>query len=105
MATLRYDVGDKIRTTFPVVNQDGTAVDPTTVSLTVNYPSAGRARTSITYTYASNQVEKVSTGIYRTNITFDYPGVWHLVWAGTGTAVVSEEISYVVRQRRAAPLA
>lgn len=77
----RFVVGDTVTLTnaFAV---DGTATDPTTITLVVTDPSGN----ADTYTYAGATITKSSTGVYTKNITADEAGIWSYTWTGTGTA-------------------
>lgn len=63
-------------------NEAGTAVDPSTVSLTVTAPDG----TETTYTYAGSQITRNTTGDYQKLIGCSQAGVWRYEWNGTGTA-------------------
>lgn len=77
----RFVVGDSVRLSN-VFEVDGTATDPTTVTLVVTDPSGS----ATTYTYAGSTVTKDSTGTYHRDVTVSSAGVWSWKWVGTGTA-------------------
>lgn len=95
MAT--YDIGDQVRLTATLTDLDGTATDPTAVTLTVRKPDL----TATDHTYASGALTKSGTGVYYRDVTLDQSGNWYYRFAGTGALVVAEEGEFYVRTRRA----
>jgi hypothetical protein len=81
-ATVFYKGSAEIATLTNTFSVNGTATDPTTVSLAVTTP----AGTATTYTYALAEITKTSTGVYTKDIACTEDGVWQYVWTGTGTA-------------------
>lgn len=81
-----YHKGQQIRITgtFTV---NGTATDPTTVTLKVQDPTGAET----TYTYALSQITKSTTGIYYKDLTLNISGYWHYRWEVTGAVVASDE--------------
>lgn len=81
-----YFVGQQLRLscTFTV---DGTATDPTTVTLKVTDPSGNLD----TYTYALAQIAKSTTGVFYKDINFAEEGYWKYRWEGTGACAAVTE--------------
>jgi hypothetical protein len=86
------DVGDvpAIKTVFTDAN--GTAIDPTTITLYLKPPSGAVG----TYTYPAD-VTKLSAGTYSYNGTATAAGYWSVRWVGAGAAVAAEQSIYFVR--------
>lgn len=95
MATL-YDLGDVVRLTGTFTDSNGTAADPTTVTLEVKDPSGNEA----TYTYALSQITKSSTGIYYKDVTTDEGGTWYYRWLGSGTVASADEGYFYVEDSK-----
>lgn len=95
-----YDVGDSVRLYIALVDSNGAAVDPTTLTLTVK-PAAG---TATTYTYAAGQITKDSTGNYHKDYTVPSGtgGMVYYKFTATGTAIGMEPGSFAVRNDDAA---
>lgn len=84
MGQVFWNAAEELATVSTVFSVDGTATDPTAVSLTVKDPDGA----STTYTYADTEITKDGTGEYHKDIscTSTTQGLWVAVWAGTGTA-------------------
>lgn len=90
-----YDVGDVVRVTITFA-VNGTATDPTTVTLSVKEPDG----TVTSYSYAGGTVQKSTTGVYYKDLTIDASGTWTYRWVGTGTAATAEENQFLVRTQK-----
>jgi hypothetical protein len=82
MATVFFDSSSELATLTNTFAVDGTATDPTTVSLTVTDPLGA----ATTYTYAAAEITKTGVGVYRKDIPCSESDEWQYVWTGTGTA-------------------
>lgn len=82
MATVFFDSTSELATLSNTFSVDGTATDPTTVSLVVTDPLGA----ATTYTYAGGEITRTGTGAYRKDIPCSEPDEWQYVWTGTGTA-------------------
>jgi hypothetical protein len=81
-ATVFYEGSAEIATLTNTFSVNGTATDPTAISLAVTTP----AGTTSTYTYALAEITKTGTGVYTKDIPCTEDGVWQYVWTGTGPA-------------------
>lgn len=81
MSITVYHVGDLVRIAAVFKDVNGTATDPTTITLKVKDPSGN----TDTYTYAAGQITKASTGNYHRDISIDETGDWHYEWVSTGS--------------------
>ena len=88
------DIGDVYRLQAQFFDSNGTAADPTTITLIVS--SAGG---STTYTYGAAEITKDSTGVYYKDLTIDVAGAWEYRWTSTGTPTTSEEGAFSVNAR------
>ena len=87
-------VGEKETFVMTFTDSDGTATDPTDVTLQVKV-----AETTTTYTYSLAEITKDSTGVYSKEITYSTAGWLYWEWQGTGTvAVVTNGNKYVEAQ-------
>lgn len=82
MATVFFANAAELATLSNTFAVAGTAIDPTTISLTVVDPE----QTSTTYTYAGGTLTRTSAGLYTKDIPCATAGIWTYVWVGTGTA-------------------
>lgn len=89
---VEYDLSD---TTNPTVTftVDGTATDPTTITLTVRSPDG----TTTNYTYGAAQITKDATGVYHKQISLTQRGVWWFRFVGTGSCEAAAEGTVTVR--------
>lgn len=93
---MAYDVGDGVRFKATITDLDGSAADPTTVTVKIRDPS-GNTETLV---YGvDGDVKKSGTGIYYVDRTIDEAGVWRHRWAGTGAVVVAEEAGLTVKEQ------
>jgi hypothetical protein len=92
MASVFYVSTAEIATVSNTFKVNGTATDPTTVSLTITTPSGA----ATTYTYAASQITKTSTGLYTKDITCSEAGTWSYLWEGTGAASDAEAGTWTV---------
>lgn len=89
-----YDIGDEVRLTASFTQSD-VAVDPSTVSLTVQLPDG----TSTTYTYAGSTITRSSAGHYMKDVTPSQAGIHRYRWTSTSNGAASEEGWFEVRPR------
>lgn len=90
----RHYVNDLVRIETNFQNVDGTALDPTTVTLLTMSPSG----TETTYTYADGEVTRESAGVYYYDLTPDESGRWAWRWQTTGSGTtMAYEGSIVVQ--------
>lgn len=82
MAEVFYSNANELATLTNTFSVNGTATDPTTISLTITDP----AGTATTYTYAAAQITRTSAGIYTKDIACTLAGTWLYLWVGTGAA-------------------
>lgn len=85
----KYYVDTTLRLNVAFTDQNGAAIDPSTVTFETMSPRNLRS----TYVYGtSSQIGKASTGNYYADIVPDEPGRWQFRWVttGTGTAIVQE---------------
>lgn len=95
MAATTYDVGDvaRISATFA---QNGTAMDPSSVAITVEQPDGTQA----TYTYGDDEeLVKDSTGNYHVDIPVTAEGQYRYRSVSTGTGASAAEGFFLVRAR------
>lgn len=87
-----FQVGDlpKIKITF--TDEDGVAVDPTTVELMVQTPSGART----TYTYGAGTVSRAGVGVYYKNYTVSESGTHYYHWEAGGAYTAVDEGSFKV---------
>jgi hypothetical protein len=97
MARTTYDIGDVARIAA-AYTQNSVAVDPTTVSLTVEDP----AGTQTTYTYAGATVTRDSAGNYHVDVAVATAGRYRYRWVSTGTGASAAEGFFLVRPREVA---
>jgi hypothetical protein len=90
-----YDVGDVTRLSI-TFTQGGAAIDPSTVSLTVQQPDG----TQTTYTYTGATITRDSLGNYHVDVSLTLVGTHRYRWVSTGTGAAAEEGSIAVRVRR-----
>lgn len=78
-----------LRLTVSFTDENGDAVDPTTVTFSTYSP--GGTLTSYVYD-TDDEVGKASTGNYYADIVPDESGRWHFRWVttGSGTAIATE---------------
>jgi hypothetical protein len=78
-----------LRLTVSFTDENGNAVDPTTVTFSSSSP--GGTLTSYVYD-TDDEVGKASTGNYYADIVPDESGRWHFRWktTGSGTAIATE---------------
>lgn len=85
-AEVFYNHASELATVTNTFEVNGTATDPTTVTLVITDP----AGTAATYTYALAEITKDSAGVYHKDVscasTLSGTLTWQYVWIGTGTA-------------------
>lgn len=90
-----YDVGDEVRISVVITNEDDEEANPTVTTFKFTDPSGN----TTTYTYGTDdELARDSTGNFHVDITPDEPGVWYYKWQGTGAVVAAEEGSFNVRE-------
>ena len=94
----KYDVGKMIRLSAVFYDEDGEAVDPTTVTLKVK--DLVPATTSYIY-LTDAEVIKDRVGHFHAElaITGAGDGYWWFRWEGTGAAVAAEEEKFKVDKK------
>lgn len=90
-----YDVGDLVRVSGSFTDSDGTAVDPTTLTVYYKDPS-GNVSELVNGT--DTDVVKSATGNYYTDISIDEVGRWYYRFKGTGSAQAAGETFFLVRK-------
>jgi hypothetical protein len=81
-ATVFYSSSAELATLTNTFKVNGTATDPTTITLTVTTPSG----TATSYTYAASEITRTSAGVYTKDVACTEAGTWLYLWVGTGTA-------------------
>lgn len=84
--------GELVRISASFTDIDGSAVDPTTVSLSVMDPSGNIDA----YTYAASEITNSGVGSYYKDVDADESGDWHYWWESTGTGQGAEPGQFVV---------
>ncbi|MGE0722817.1 MAG: hypothetical protein AB7O45_00505 [Alphaproteobacteria bacterium] len=84
-----YDLGDVVRLEATFTNTAGTAVDPSTVALTVKPPSGANETPT-----PSNP----SVGTYRYDYTPTLEGLYRYRFVGTGSNAGAEEGHFTVKK-------
>jgi hypothetical protein len=87
-----YHKGDVVRVTAEFEDENGAAIDPTTITLKTMDPSGNIA----TYTYAGGTVTKAAVGSYYKDVDADEEGDWHCWWESTGSGQAAEPTQFVV---------
>ncbi len=92
---MTWHVGDvtKAQVTFTL---NGSAADPTTVTLTVTDP----AGTATAYTYADAQITRSGAGVFYRNCSLTSAGSWHFRMVGTGAVAAVADGSLFVKPAR-----
>lgn len=90
-----FDVGDAVRCSAGFKNLAGTAIDPTTVSVSVKKPD-GTVETKV---YGTDvEVVKSSIGNYYIDVDVTAHGVWYYRFFSTGSGKAAAERQFVVRR-------
>lgn len=90
-----YSVGTLVRVTGTFTDTDGTAQDPT--ALTVYYKDPSANITELVY-LTDTDVVKDATGIYHVDIDIDESGKWFYRFKGTGSAQAADEYWFTVER-------
>lgn len=91
---MAYDIGDVVKLqSVTFTNEAGTATDPTTVLLEIEFPDGSERQ----LTYAAGELTRVSAGRFRYDHTITQAGRHTYRYAGTGTVVAAEEAAFVVK--------
>lgn len=87
--------GTPFRVTATFQDEDGTAVDPATITLKTRDPRG----TETSYIYGTDaEVQRQEAGIYLGDITPDRAGRWRFRWESTGTGQTTViENSFIVQ--------
>ena len=81
MSISYYDIGDVARVVGTFQQQDGTFVDPSTVTFTFTKPN----NAPVTYVYGTDaQLVKDAVGKYHVDLAIDTSGMWPYKYAGSG---------------------
>ena len=88
-----YDINDVARLSS-AFTADGTATDPTTITLTVRTPAGVEA----SYTYALAELTKSSAGVFYRDQDCTESGTWYYRFTGTGAVKAAGEAAFVVRR-------
>lgn len=89
-----YDVGDLVRVTGTFTDSDGTAVDPTTVTVYHKDPSGNITE----WVYLTDtDVVQDTNGTYYADIDIDESGRWYYRFKGTGSGQAAGETYFQVR--------
>ncbi|CAN1724428.1 conserved protein of unknown function [Hyphomicrobium sp. 1Nfss2.1] len=84
--------GNPMQLTVTLVDENGTAVDPDTVTFKTYDPWDRK----VTYTYGTDsEVTRSSAGVYVAEITPDKAGRWKFRWQTTGPVFATED-SFIV---------
>lgn len=79
----RHYVGTSVRLEVNFSNEDGTDLDPTTITFNILSPSGEETE----YVYGTDsELARVNTGDYYVDFTVDESGRWHFKWTTTGTS-------------------
>lgn len=90
---MTYDKGDLLRVSASFTDEDGDAVDPSTVTFKVK---VGGEVTSYAYG-TDDEVEKDGTGEYHADLSLDTEGVWWVRVESTGVGQAAAESSLRVK--------
>ena len=75
----RYDLGDDVLITLTVTDTDGTAVNPSSIALSLTDPSGNASAPTTSNT---------AVGAYQATVSADEAGRWRYTWTTTGPAGV-----------------
>jgi hypothetical protein len=89
-----YDLGQPVRVTALFEDENGTDVDPATVTLSVLSPAG--VTTVYTYGGSPDTVTKDSVGNYHADIDAGESGDWFYKWSSTGTGAGVQEGQFMV---------
>lgn len=95
--TVFYSGAAELATLTNVFRVNGTATDPTTVTLVVTSPGG----TATTYTYSLGEITKTATGTYTKDVPCAEAGRWRAVWTGTGAASDVQRVDWEVESSTA----
>jgi hypothetical protein len=94
---MNYDIGDLVRLTGTFTDLDGTATDPSGITMSIKIPNG----TVTTLTYGvDGSLYRSSTGIYYTDFAPTMEGLHYYRFAGTGAVTAAEEQNFYVRKRQ-----
>jgi len=90
--------GTSLRITVNFVDEDGSAVDPTTVTFSTYNP----CRTKTDYVYDTDaEVGRSAAGAYYADIEPDIAGRWHYRWKTTGSGTtIAKEGNFVIQDSK-----
>lgn len=81
-ATVFFQSANELATLTNTFKVNGTATDPTTVTLTITDPTGAVTA----YTFAAAQITKTGTGVYTKDIPCTVAGEWTYEWEGSTAA-------------------
>ena len=87
MSTTARDIGDQERLTVAFTDLNGTAVNPTTVTLKVRTPDG--TVTTLATSDSPNPIGNASTGNYYYDYTYAQEGRHHFEWSASGALVAA----------------
>jgi len=89
---MSYHVGDQIRFSCAFPDEDGDALDPTTINLLIEPPDG----VVTTVTYATGAVTRDAVGSYYYDLVLDGGGVWEWRWVGTDAVAQADQGRFYV---------
>lgn len=98
MAVTFYDVGDTVRLTSDFALTNGSAADPSEVTLRVRTPGGETTLYEITSPYS--ELVRDAVGSYHCDLAITEAGTWAYRWQGTGTVATVEEGQLYVRRSK-----
>lgn len=87
-----FDVGDEVRLFALFEDDEGDAVDPTVVSLSVRKPDG----VSVPYTYPDG-IQKDTVGAYHFDVTPDQAGYWQYEYSSSGNLTTSQTDYFIAK--------
>lgn len=92
----RHYVGSTVRLEINFSTEDGTDVDPTTITFEMLSPSGEET----SYVYGTDsELVRVNAGDYYVDFTVDESGRWHFRWTTTGSSMALLQAGSFVVQR------
>lgn len=95
VAVNSYDLGDQVRLTASFTNSDGTAIDPTVI--TVKYAAPDGSVTDLTYDIDLNVIREAD-GAYYVDFVPPAAGTWRYRWEASGAVTAAAEGAFQVRR-------
>src|SRR5215813_8213980 len=84
-----YEVGDSPRLRAAFTNLQGSAIDPSALSVQVRSPATGAVATYV-YAGASPPTREATGAYYLDGVILDVGGVWQVKWRSSGPILVEE---------------